>query len=97
MSSNLTPSALKIMPTTYILFSPTSNKFYVGSSREDSADKRLRHHNSGSVRSTKSGKPWKLISIENHENYTLAKRRELFLKTGVGRKYIMENFGSIKK
>jgi putative endonuclease len=80
------------MPVTYILQSKSNNKFYVGSSREEDPNDRLSEHNAGRVRSTKSGRPWEIRHTEAFENYTEARKRELFLKTGVGRKWIYGKF-----
>ncbi len=76
----------------YILYSQSKNKFYIGSSREDNADKRLKSHNLGRNRSTKSGRPWELIYKEMCVDYTEARKKENFLKSGVGRRWIKERF-----
>ncbi|MDO8504398.1 MAG: GIY-YIG nuclease family protein [Candidatus Liptonbacteria bacterium] len=85
------------MPIIYLLFSQKFAKFYVGSSRNKDATIRLAHHNSGSVRSTKFGRPWTLVEIEEFESYTQARKREIFLKSGVGRASIYSKFGYLKK
>lgn len=79
-----------LMACTYVLRSLKTNKFYVGSSHEDSADSRLNSHNSGKTKSTKFGRPWVIIHEETFLTYTEARKREIFLKTGQGRKWIME-------
>ncbi len=84
------------MSCVYILFSQKKNRFYTGSSRDDIVDERLKRHNAGCVTSTKSGMPWTCIHVEIHNTYTEARKRELFLKTGVGRKELNERFGSLK-
>ena len=80
------------MACVYILFSETKNNFYVGSSRKNEAIGRLKEHNAGRIKSTKSGLPWIIVYEEQHLNYTNARKRELFLKSGVGRKWIKEKF-----
>ncbi|VAX37104.1 hypothetical protein MNBD_UNCLBAC01-1613 [hydrothermal vent metagenome] len=80
----------------YILFSKSKNKFYTGSTHEDSSEKRLQAHNFSKTRSTKAGIPWKVIYEEKYLNYTEARKRELFLKTGVGRAWIKKEFGYLK-
>ena len=82
---------VKIMATVYVLYSDKSGKHYVGSSREDSSIRRLESHNKGKVRSTKYGRPWKVVIEERYETYTEARKRELFLKSGQGRKWIAGN------
>jgi len=84
------------MATTYILYSQKTNKFYTGSSRIDDATDRLVAHNAGRTRSTKAGRPWVIIHEERYTNYTVARQRENFLKSGVGRKWINETFTSVK-
>jgi len=51
-------------------------------------EERLKVHNRGSVRSTKSRRPFELIYFEEVQNYTIARQREMFFKSGVGRKYL---------
>jgi len=85
------------MVCVYILFSSSTNKFYIGSSRNENALLRLAAHNSGKTKSTKYGKPWSVIFEEKLETYTEARKKENFLKSGVGRKWIKENFGNLKK
>ena len=83
------------MAATYILYSEKSNKFYTGSSRNNAAS-RLIAHNAGHTRSTKAGRPWILMLEEQYETYTEARQRENFLKSGVGRKWIGEKYGSLR-
>jgi len=85
------------MPIVYIIFSESTNKFYVGSSHEDDISARLNSHNRGAVRSTKNGRPWVAINLENFSNYTDARKKELFLKSGAGRNWVKEKFGHYKK
>ena len=70
----------------YVLWSNKVQKRYVGFSTD--AVKRLLEHNSGKSHFTKSGLPWKLIYSEEYLTETEARRREKFLKSGVGRKFL---------
>ena len=79
-----------IVATTYILKSLKTNKHYIGSSHENSAITRLKSHNSGKTKSTKFGRPWVIIHQESFSTCTEARKRELFLKSGQGRKWIKE-------
>ncbi len=79
------------MACVYVLISKTTNKKYVGSSRENNPEERLSAHNAGKTKSTKSGKPWVLIHQEMCNDYTEARKRENFLKSGQGRKWVKEN------
>ncbi|KKU70075.1 MAG: hypothetical protein UY17_C0022G0003 [Candidatus Beckwithbacteria bacterium GW2011_GWC2_47_9] len=89
------------MVCVYILFSSATNKFYIGSSRNGNALIRLAAHNSGETKSTKYGKPRSVIfeeKLETYlETYTEARKKENFLKSGVRREWIKENFGNLKK
>jgi len=82
------------MPCIYILRSLANEKFYIGSSRENNSEARWKSHESGKTRSTKSGRPWKLVHQEQYVTYTEARKRENFLKSGQGRKWIKEMFGT---
>ena len=60
------------------------NWHYIGSCRD--LEKRLKMHMSGNVVSTKSKRPLKPIYCEFYEDYTDARKRELFLKSPRGYK-----------
>ena len=85
------------MSVTYILFSKSKNRFYVGSSRKDEITIRIKAHNSGKVRSTKTGRPWVEIAKEAFGSYTEARKREIFLKSGVGCNWVKKQFGFLKQ
>lgn len=72
----------------YVLYSSSLHKRYVGSTSDIS--KRIKEHNSGKSKFTKSGLPWILIYQEEFISNSEARKRELFLKSGVGRKYLDE-------
>ena len=70
----------------YILQSLENNKLYTGLTED--LRNRFKEHNAGRVKSTKSGKPWRLIYYEAYINKTLARKTEIFYKTGQGRRQI---------
>ncbi len=72
---------------TYVLRSNKDNKLYVGSTRT-SINERLHRHNSSSVKSTSKRRPLVLVYTENFNNYSGARRRELYLKSGSGREHL---------
>ena len=76
----------------YVLESQQNRKRYVGSTRLD-PNKRLEQHNYGGNSWTRQNKPFKLIYTEKHKNFTEARKRELFLKTGVGRQKLNRILG----
>lgn len=70
----------------YVLFSNSLSKRYVGST--SNLDKRLSEHNSGKSKFTKGGIPWQLVYSEQFDTNSDARKRELFLKSGAGRKFL---------
>ncbi len=71
---------------TYILKSLKDLKYYYGHTADLEA--RIKQHNAGKVRSTKSRRPFVLHYSEEYHNKTDAFRRELFFKSIDG--YISE-------
>ena len=76
----------------YVLKSSRNNKRYIGSTSKLASD-RLNEHNQGSNRWTRQNSPFKLIYTEEYETVTEARKRENFLKSGQGRKWLDENMG----
>ena len=71
----------------YVLKSLKNNKKYVGYTRKIPS-LRLEEHNKGSNKYTKGNRPYVMIYYEEHNNEEFAKRREKFLKSGVGRRVL---------
>ncbi|MBI2342553.1 MAG: GIY-YIG nuclease family protein, partial [Deltaproteobacteria bacterium] len=67
----------------YVLRSKVDGKLYIGSSGD--IEKRLSDHTCGRVDATKKRRPLELVYKEIFENKELARKRELFFKTGKGR------------
>ncbi len=72
----------------YVIRSNENGKLYKGYS--SNLRRRIAEHNRGKVYSTKSGGSWKLIYYEAFLNKTDALREEKFLKSGSGRKVLLE-------
>ena len=70
----------------YILYSEKYNRTYTGMSKD--ILKRLKQHNSKQNKSTKAYVPWEIIFKEEFETRVDARKREKYLKTGVGREFI---------
>ncbi len=70
----------------YILQNKINNKLYKGST--ENLKKRLTEHNTRKVKSTKSINNWQLIYYEAYKNKKLARKAELFYKTGQGRRQL---------
>ena len=82
------------MFTVYILKSLKASKSYVGYTAINPKE-RLREHNIGSNKWTRSNGPFKLVYYEKFVCKTDAILREKFLKSGQGyklKKLIIENF-----
>ena len=70
----------------YLLKSEKDGKFYTGST--DDLKRRMTEHEAGYVKSTVRRKPFKLIYYEACLNEGDARRREKYLKSGAGKKYL---------
>ena len=62
----------------YILQSLKNQRYYIGHTED--MDERLRKHNGGSVKSTKFGRPWKIIRTEDCATKSEAATREMEIK-----------------
>ena len=74
------------MNYTYVLRSKQDGRFYTGCTND--LDKRVLMHNAGRVRSTAHRVPFQLIYFEACLNREDAFRRERFLKTGKGKRFL---------
>ena len=70
----------------YVLKSLVNGNFYVGLT--ENVDQRISRHNRGDNRSTKAHRPWKLFFFEPHNLRIEARKREVYLKSGIGKEYI---------
>jgi putative endonuclease len=70
----------------YVLKSYKDGIRYIGSG--NNAEERLRRHNKGDYRFSKGHRPWHLIYKENFTTRSEAMRREKFLKSVQGRKFL---------
>jgi putative endonuclease len=88
---------MKNMFYTYVLRSKRDGRFYTGYT--SNLENRIQEHNRGQIESTKMRKPFELIYFEACSDEKDAIRREKYLKTSWGKRYIrsrLRNFlGSI--
>ena len=70
----------------YAIQSEVDKRLYVGLS--SNIKKRLRSHNNGETFSTKGFRPWRLVYSEFVGNRKEARKREKYLKSGIGKEYI---------
>ena len=54
----------------------------------ENLERRIEEHNSGKTKSTKGYRPWKLFFFEELPSRIEARKREKYLKSGVGKEYI---------
>lgn len=73
---------------TYVLQSKKDGRYYVGFT--SNLDERIKSHNEGSVKSTKNRRPLELVYYEACSSKDKAKKRELYFKTGFGRKFLKD-------
>jgi putative endonuclease len=74
------------MITVYAIKSLTRNYVYVGMTND--LERRLQEHNNGENKSTKAYKPFVLIYSEIFPGRVLARAKEKFLKSGVGKEFL---------
>lgn len=67
----------------YVLKSSLDGRLYKGMT--SNIDRRIKEHNSGKTKSTKPYQPWKLVYSEKFNSIEEARKRELYLKSGIGR------------
>ena len=64
----------------------SDQRLYTGSTRD--LQKRLEAHSMGKVRTTKNRRPFQLLYTEEFDDYSEARRREHYLKSGTGREWL---------
>jgi putative endonuclease len=79
-------SGFFFMYYTYILYSPSVDKYYVGSTED--LERRFSEHNSGRSPYTKTGSPWLLKWQTAFNTRTEATKLEASIKRKKSRKYI---------
>lgn len=84
MPSNTTPSVMFFY--TYVLESIKDGDKYIGYTND--LRRRLEEHNKGKSFATEPRRPFKLIYFEACLNEVDAKRRETYLKTNQGRRFL---------
>lgn len=71
----------------YVLKSCKNSSQYIGFT-EKFPHQRLHEHNYRSSTYTRNNGPYKLIYCEEHSEKVVAQKRELFLKSGNGRRFL---------
>jgi len=70
----------------YVIKSQKTNKLYFGFS--NNLKRRLQEHNAGKSNYTRRFRPWDLIYYEAYLIEKDARKREVFLKSGSGKRYL---------
>ncbi len=70
----------------YVLKSLLAEKSYVGITVD--LERRLNKHNSGRTTYTKRYLPWKVVYTEDVANLNEARKREKYMKSAAGRKFL---------
>jgi putative endonuclease len=78
----------------YMLYSAVVDRYYVG--QTSNLDDRLKRHNQGRSKYTKSGIPWNLVYKERFETSSEAKERESVIKSSSSREELVR-FISMKQ
>jgi len=73
------------MYTVYVL-KDKNNKFYKGVT--NNIERRLREHRSGHTKTTSKMEKLELVYIEEHSDFKTARKRELYIKSAAGRKFL---------
>ena len=81
---------IRFMYYTYIIKSKIRNYIYVGLTSD--IERRFEEHNSGKNKTTKPYLPFDLLFKENFSTRVEARKREKYLKSGIGKEYIKSNF-----
>jgi putative endonuclease len=79
-------SSVELEWVVYVLRSAKDSGFYVGMTAN--LERRVREHNAGQNRSTKSRTPFEVIYVERCGSRTRARAREKYLKSGAGRELL---------
>ena len=74
------------MYTVYVLKSLINGRFYIG--QTNNIERRLKEHNNGKSKYTKSTRPFVLIYSEDYPTRQIAVKREHELKSGKGREWL---------
>ncbi|NDP23015.1 MAG: GIY-YIG nuclease family protein [Paludibacter sp.] len=74
------------MATIYILYSPKTDTYYVGST--GNLNDRLNRHNTGRSTYTKRGIPWVIVYEKEYDTKSEAYQAEMYIKSQKSRKYI---------
>ena len=70
----------------YVLKSEKDGRLYKGMT--NNIERRIYEHNIGKHKSTRPYKPWELVYQESYDSRIEARKREKYLKSGIGREFL---------
>ena len=79
----------------YVLLSQKTNQLYIGSTKN--LRRRLKEHTQGKSRSTKNLRPLTLVYYEACLNKKNTRKREMYLKTSWGKRYLNNRVSQIRR
>ncbi|MDP5082280.1 MAG: GIY-YIG nuclease family protein [Winogradskyella sp.] len=80
---------------TYILYSKSKDRFYVGHTAD--VEDRLNRHNSGRSKSTKYGMPWEIAYTKEFTTKPEAYQFEMLIKSKKSRDFIIQLIKDYKR
>ena len=83
---------MEIMYYVYVIKSKVDGRLYKGMTQD--IEKRISDHNSGRQKSTKGYRPWELKYKKEFKTRQEARIHEKYLKSGIGREYLLSIFGN---
>lgn len=83
-------TTLERRPAVYILLAADKDYRYKGSCRD--LVERMKMHLTGKVSRTKNKRPLSLLHFEYFDQYTEARKRELYFKSGAGREWLIRRY-----
>jgi putative endonuclease len=81
------------MEFVYVLRSKKDGKLYVGLT--NNVQRRLGQHNAGKITSTKSRRPFEIVSVEKFDDCIEAAAREKYFKSGIGRERLKKKIAGM--
>ena len=72
----------------YAITNENKSRIYVGMT--NNVERRVKEHNAGKQRSTKSYRPWHLFHFEAYHSRGEAHKREIYLKSGSGKEFLKD-------
>ena len=70
----------------YVIKSEVNGDLYVGICKD--VERRIGGHQAGKNRYTKGLRPWKLMQVEEYPDWSAARQKEKYYKSGIGKEYL---------